>query len=451
MKKELPNLTLEFPPAMLPHLFEPHRYKVYYGGRAGARSWSYARALLIKGFERPMRILCAREVQNSIKDSVHKLLKDQIQLLGFGKFYKALDTEIRGANGTEFTFVGLSVQTEESIKSYEGYDVAWIEEAKNVSQSSWSILIPTIRKEGSEIWISFNPELISDYTYQYFVVNPPEDAIVRKVNYRDNPWFSDVLEKERLRCKEFDPEGYLNIWEGECKPAVEGAIYYKHIAAAEAAGQICRVPYDPLLKVHVVIDLGFGHNMSVAMVQKHLSEIRVIDYFQVQGYDLNDISLELRKRPYNWGRVWLPHDGFSQDHKEKKTSQSILLKLGWDVPNREEITELSVEEGIRLVGLTFPQLVFDEKRCGLIEDKRPEGGVLYGGLIECLRRYQRKLNRATGAFTTPAQNAYTDGADCTRYIVQNSASMLNIDIGDQWDSLARDRDYDDHVDQSTGY
>jgi len=437
---------------MVPHLFEAHRYKVFYGGRAGGRSWSFARALLFLGFQRPMRILCAREVQNSIKDSVHKLLKDQIQIMGLGKFYKPLDTEIRGANGTEFTFIGLSVQTEESVKSYEGYDICWVEEAKNVKQSSWSILIPTIRKPGSEIWVSFNPELISDYTFQYFVVNPPEDAVVVKVNFRDNPWFSDVLEKERLRCKQFDPESYENIWEGNCKPAVEGAIYYKQIAAAESKerNQICRVPYDPFLLVHVVIDLGFGHNMSVGCVQKHISEIRIIDYFQVKGYDLNDVSLELRKRPYNWGRFFLPHDGFSHDHKEKKTSQSILQALGWDVPDRSEIVELSIEEGIRLAQLCFPRLLFDEKRCGIRVDETSTGGQVYGGLIECLRRYHRKFNRVTGAFTTPAQDEFTDGADFLRYVCQNEGSMLNVCLGDQWDMISDGYDKQG-VDQATGY
>lgn len=447
---ELPNLCIAFPPKMKP-LFQPFRYKVFYGGRAGARSWSFARALLIRGIQRPTRILCAREVQNSIKDSVYKLLKDQIRGLGMLSAYRILDHEIRGVNGTEFTFVGLSVMTEESIKSYEGYDIVWVEEAKTVTESSWKILIPTIRKEDSEIWISFNPELSTDYTYQYFVLNPPPGAVVVKVNYKDNPWFPAVLEAERLHCLKNDPDGYANIWGGECKPAVEGAIYYKQLLAADNNKQICRLPYDPYLKVHVVIDLGFGHNMSVGCIQKHASELRVIDYFQVQGYDLNDISLELRKRPYNWGRFWLPHDGFSQDHKEKKTSQSILQALSWDTPDRSEIVEMSIEEGIRLVQLTFPQVLFDAERCGPVVDNRKEGGLLYGGLLECLRRYHRRRDIKTGTFTTPAQDQFTDGADFFRYVCQNSPSFINVDLTDQWQAAATDKYDEANVDKSTGY
>jgi phage terminase large subunit len=449
-QKDAKTLVLEFPPAMLPELMEPHRYKVFYGGRAAGRSWSLARALLYIGMERPTLVLCAREVQRSIKDSVHRLLETQVQLLGMGSFYRVLDNEIRGSNGTEFTFVGLSGQTAESIKSYEGYDICWVEEARSVVESSWKMLIPTIRKENSEIWISFNPELDTDYTFKYFVVDPPPGAVVKKMTWKDNPWFSDTLNTERLHCKRVDPDGYLNIWEGDCLPAVEGAIYYRQLATAEAAGHVCRVPYDPMLKVHVVLDLGFGHNMSAAMVQKHLSEIRIIDYIQVQGYDLNNLTQELHKRKYNWGRVWLPHDGFSRDHKEGKTSQSILQALGWDVPNRPEITELSVEEGIRLVKLKFPQIVFDSTRCGPVIDKRHDGGMLYGGLLECIKRYRRKLNRATGTFTTPSQDQYTDGADCLRYVVQNADSMLNIDIGSAWDEIANIK-HEDTVDYATAY
>ena len=166
--------------------------------------------------------------------------------------------------------------------------------------------------------------------------------------------------------------------------------------------------------------------MSVGCAQKHLSEIRIIDYFQVQGWDLNDVSIELRKRKYNWGRVWLPHDGFSADHKIKTTSQAILQRQGWDVPNRDEIVEMSVEEGIRLVQMTFPQIYFDAAKCGEVVDNTGQtGGQITGGLLECLRRYHRKFNNSTSSFTTPAQDKYTDGADFLRYVCQNAPAMRN--------------------------
>ena len=438
-------------PAKTNILFEPHRYKVLYGGRGSGKSYAVARYLLLAGLSERIRVLCTREVQKSIRDSVKRLLEDQIETLGLQSHYQSYEAEIRGKNGTLFLFNGLSTETVDSLKSYENLAKVWCEEAHSISKRSWDILIPTVRADGSEILITFNPSLDTDETYQRFVLNPPPDCVSVSMNYRDNPWFPAVLEQERLHCEKTDPDEYNTIWEGKCRPAQEGAIYFKQIQAAEAAGQICRLPYDPLLKVHVVMDLGFGHNMSVGCVQKNLSEIRIIDYFQVQGWDLNDVSIELRKRKYNWGRVWLPHDGFSADHKMKTTSQGVLLAQDWDVPGREEIVELSVEDGIRLVQMTFPQLYFDATRCGPVKDDRPNGGLIYGGLLECIKRYHRRMNQQTNTFGAPAQDQWTDGADFLRYVCVNAPSMMNSDPGEMfWDD--DHNKYDERaVNAATGY
>ena len=154
----------EFPVKLQP-LFKPSRYKVLYGGRGGAKSWGVARALLILGAQKPLRVLCAREFQSSMKDSVHKLLCDQIESLGLLGFYEITQNSIRGQNGTEFSFIGLK-NNPTNVKSYERVNVCWVEEAQSVSRLSWNILIPTIRAEGSEIWVTFNPELETDETYQ---------------------------------------------------------------------------------------------------------------------------------------------------------------------------------------------------------------------------------------------------------------------------------------------
>ena len=211
-------------PEKLSFLFNPHRYKGAKGGRGSAKSWSFARALLIHGRSKPTRILCAREVQKSIKDSVHQLLKDQIETLKLTSFYTVLATEIRGANGTQFAFTGLSEHTVDTIKSFEGVDICWVEEAQAVSKRSWDILIPTIRKDNSEIWFSYNPDLETDETHQRFAINPPDDCMLVHMNYSDNRFFNDVLEAERLHCLKTNPDDYENIWEGKCRPAVEGAI-----------------------------------------------------------------------------------------------------------------------------------------------------------------------------------------------------------------------------------
>jgi phage terminase large subunit len=185
------RLKAEFP-KKLQCLFRPARYKILYGGRGGSKSWGMARALLLLGADRKLRIACGREIQSSIADSVHHLLKSQIGQLGLSSRYKVRQDYIEGTNGTLFTFHGLKANIG-SVKSIEGIDIFWAEEAQSVSKTSWDTLIPTVRKDGSEIWVSFNPDLETDETYRRFVLRPPSGAIVQKIGWRDNPWFNEVL------------------------------------------------------------------------------------------------------------------------------------------------------------------------------------------------------------------------------------------------------------------
>ncbi len=190
------------------------RYRGAYGGRGSAKSWQFSRALLIHGVERPLRILCAREYQASIRDSVHRVLADQIELLGLSYAYTVQESAILGSNGTEFLFKGLRRDIAQ-IKSTEGIDIAWVEEAEAVSDHSWRVLVPTIRKPGSEIWVSFNPALESDATYQRFVVTPPERSAIRFVSYKDNPYFPAVLREEANALLRADPEAHAHVWGGK--------------------------------------------------------------------------------------------------------------------------------------------------------------------------------------------------------------------------------------------
>jgi len=413
-------------------LIYPSRYKVLRGGRGSAKSWSAARILLRLGMDKPLRILCAREVQLSIKQSVHQLLKDQIDKLNITHFYEVTDHEIRGRNGTLITFTGLSTMTVDAIKSMEGVDLCWVEEGQVISKRSWKILIPTIRKSGSEIWITYNPELETDETHQRFTVNMPPGCINVEMNWRDNPWFNDVLETERLHCKETNPDEYDHIWEGQCLPAVSGAIYYKQIQEMETNRRICNVPHDAMLKTHPVLDLGWDDSLATALVQVHLSEIRVIEYLEFSHTDLMHWSSELKKRPYNWGRVWLPHDGYNKTlSAHGKSVDDILSNLGWDVPDRSEIIEMSVEQGIRHTRMTFPRMYFDMTLCAAQEAPKSNGSVkhtdLSNRLVECAKRYRRHINRVTETTSTPVKDKHAHGADCLRYIALNADSMTNED------------------------
>jgi len=218
-----PSATRAEFPSKLRFLFKPARYKVAHGGRGGAKSWGFARALLILAAQRQLRVLCARELQVSIQDSVHKLLSEQIEPLGLAGFYQVQQAAIRGANGSEFVFSGIRSNITK-IKSMEGIDICWVEEAEKVSKESWDVLIPTIRKPGSEIWVSFNPSEESDPTYQRFVVKPPPGAVVREISWRDNSWFPAELRAEKDYLYAVDAEAAAHVWGGGCRKNSNAAV-----------------------------------------------------------------------------------------------------------------------------------------------------------------------------------------------------------------------------------
>jgi len=182
-------------PSAFKFLRTPSRYKTLYGGRGGGKSHGVARTLLVMGMEKPIRVVCGREIQKSIKDSVHALLSDLIRSYNLTWFYEIQEAVIKGKNGTEFKFRGLKHNVTD-IKSLEAVDIFAIEEAENVSNNSYEVLLPTIRKEGSEIWVIFNTKNISDPTYQRFVATKDPDNLVAKISWRDNPFFPHVLNKE---------------------------------------------------------------------------------------------------------------------------------------------------------------------------------------------------------------------------------------------------------------
>lgn len=420
------NAPIQFP-AKLKVLFERGgrwRYKVLKGGRGGAKSWGIARALLALGAAEPLRIACFREVQKNIKESVHQLLKDQIEGMGLSGFYEVLETEIRGKNGTLFLFAGLSGVTEAGIKSFEGVDIAWVEEAQAVRASSWKILIPTIRKANSEIWISMNPELETDPTYVMFVDTPRDDAVVVDINWRDNPWFPEVLERERLHAKAtMKADEYNNVWGGRTRNAVQGAIYADEISEAMANEQITLVPHDPRLKVHVILDLGWNDSMFAILAQRHLSSIRAIEAIETDHTTLEELSGQLRgqrpdrdgrqtahRRRYNFGKLWLPHDGAHGDFKTGKSTHQIARGMGWATGS---VPSVPVETGIKRARSLIPMTYFDKQKTG--------------PLTQALRRYKRNENPKTEEFGKPVHDAASHGADCYRYLALVADRLTNDD------------------------
>jgi len=357
---ESPEIVAQFP-ERLEFLFQPYRYKVAYGGRGGAKSWGFARALLILGVQRPLRILCARETQKSITDSVHKLLSDQIQELGLSDRYTVLKSQIVGTNGTEFIFAGIR-QNVSNIKSYEACDIVWVEEAQTVSKHSWNVLIPTIRKENSEIWVSFNPELASDETYQRFVVSPPASAKVIKIGWRENPWIPEVLLREMEDLKRRNEDDYDHVYEGNCKQVVDGAIYRNEISLAEREQRFTRVPCDASKPVNTFWDLGFGDNTSIWFAQSIGFEFHIVDHLSGSLQALQYYTKQLQSRPYVYGVHWLPWDGQA---KELGTGRSIKEQLG-AVFGHEMVRcapRLSVTDGIEATRVIFSRCWFDLEKC----------------------------------------------------------------------------------------
>ena len=208
-------------------LFQPARHKAFHGGRGGAKSHSIATGLLVLATKRPLRVLCCREIQDSIKSSVKQLLDDKIAELGLGDFFRSTDREIKAPNGSLFTFTGLRTTDAAKVKSFEGYDIAWVEEAHSVSKRSVEILLPTIRKPQSEIWWSWNRTKAEDYVDQLFIGSgePPKNSIVVQTNWADNPWFPDVLREEMERDKRLDHEYYLHKWEGHLRQRSDAAVF----------------------------------------------------------------------------------------------------------------------------------------------------------------------------------------------------------------------------------
>jgi phage terminase large subunit len=400
------QLTVDLPRKARDTLIPPARWRVLYGGRDSAKSWSIARMLLARGRAKPERILCTREIQKSISESVHQLLKDQVAAMGLGDFYDVQQHYIRGANGTQISFHGLSGQTATSIKSFEGTTLCWVEEAQTISKRSWDLLEPTIRAPASEIWVSFNPDMDTDETYKRLVLSPPPSSIVTKMNWQDNPWRSTVLDAAREKMRLESPDDYSHIYEGNCRPAIEGAIYYNEVSKLRSEGRLCNVPYDPMLKVHVITDLGFNDYMSLLLVQRLASEVRVIRYIEDRLRYIPSYSQELQDLKLNYGKLYLPHDGKAK-HVTGASAEEQFKALGWDV---EIVPDIGLEQGIRKTREVFGRLYLDKTHAS--------------ELLNRLGRYRRRVN-ADGQASTPMHDDESHGADGTRYLAIVADQLTN--------------------------
>jgi phage terminase large subunit len=320
---------------------------------------------LIIGSSRPVRVLCAREFQNSIQESVLELLKEQIGVLGLSALYEVQATRIIGrgkARGTEFIFTGLRHNVSK-IKSLHGVDYVWVEEAQTVSKTSWEVLIPTIRKEGSEIWISMNPALDSDEAYLRFVLRKSDDTWCQKINWSDNPWFPKVLEAERLKLQEQDPEAYDNIWEGHTRQTLDGAVFAKEMRKIRLEDRRM-VGVNPVRgqPVNVYCDLGKRDLTAMWFVQRASLQTRVVGYYENRGEDwphyLEHIGAHFHKKGWMVGEIWLPHDGFHERLGAPKTIAAMTVAANYTV---RQVPSVSIETGISHARSAMAEAWFDEE------------------------------------------------------------------------------------------
>lgn len=380
--------TLKIPTAeVFQPLLKPSRYKGAWGGRGSGKSHFFAELLVEDALIKPgLRAVCIREVQKSLKESAKKLIEDKIQALGVGSHFNPLSDRIETPGGGLIIFQGMQDHTAESIKSLEGFDRAWVEEAQTLSTRSLQLLRPTIRGDESELWFSWNPRLkVDPVDVMLRQGEKPTGASVVRANWSDNPWFPSVLEQERQDCLRDDPDQYPHIWEGDYVTVSKGAYYAKHLAEARQDGRIGKVSPDPHMTIRLFVDIGGtgakADAFTIWAAQFVGREIRVLNYYEAVGQPLAAHLEWMRSQGYtpDKAQIWLPHDGASRDKVYDVSYKSALIQAGYDVtvvPNQGKgAAKARIEEGRRL----FPSIWFNESKCsagldalGWYHEKRDE-------------------------------------------------------------------------------
>lgn len=323
-------LRIEVPRKLKPLLY-PKRYKGAYGGRGGAKSHFFAEQIIARCVAGKTRVVCIREVQNSIKDSVRQLLVDKITKLGVAHLFDPLETEIKGPHDSLIVFKGMQHYNADNIKSLEGYDIAWVEEAQTFSQRSLDLLRPTIRRDGSELWFSWNPRYKTDPVDAFFRKSPPEDAVSVFVLWKDNPWFPDVLRREMAHDFAVDPDKADHIWNGAYGSS-EGAILSRWVNEAERDGRIhSNVKYDPQgSPIEISSDLGFRDTSSWWYWQRKVGGFSLLKYEGESGLDADDwiprIEEDILSLGAQLGKIWLPDDAKAKTFQSKHSSVEKFLK-----------------------------------------------------------------------------------------------------------------------------
>ena len=395
-------------PKIFKPLDDPIRYKVMYGGRGASKSWSVAKKLLVRGLREPQIFLCTRELQKSIETSVHAILSSQIHMMGLEEFYTITQKNIRGRNGTTFQFIGVRMNADE-IRSLEGVDVCWIEEAHNLTQESFDVIDPTIRKPGSEIWMTYNTRFKFDTIHKMFVVDkPPPGSWVQLVNHSDNPFFPDVLQKQMDHMKETDYQKYLHIWEGQLKQLAAGAIFGKQVTQVLKEKRLCRIPLESNIETNVFFDVGKNDETAIWFMQQVGPEYRFVDYYQNRLQDVEHYTKVIKDlgvtEGYNYGTFYLPHDA---DHDRLGMVRNIAEQFADGGLRPQEIVDRiqHKEQAIEMARDMF-------SKCWFHKDDTTDRGRRMEKGFEALCNYRYKYKEADDVFhQVPHHDWASNGAD----------------------------------------
>lgn len=413
-----PKLKFQIPEKAAPIFEDPRRYNILYGGRGSTKSWTIAEILSLNAYREVRRVLCGREIQKSLEESVFQLLLDTQARMGLSSFYRACKGGIEGLNGSQFIFKGLRTEDISKVKSLEGIDDCWLEEAHVLSHKSLRVVIPTIRKAGSRFYVSMNPELDDDPAYERFIAHPPKDAHVIKMDYMDNPWFEESeLEQERIddyeRDKTPDKYMYKHVWLGHTLPAVEGAIFAGEVSEFIAQHRYRIIDHDPMGKVHGIMDLGYGV-MTMVLAQRFANTVNIIGYHEWRNstYDKITKQLEEEHPEYRWGKIFMPHDASHRDPKTGHSHFQVMEDLGWTTAPVEQIgIENYIEKGRRLFGQCYINT-----------------GNGCDDLMRCLKRFKYKVSdNNPDKRMSPDKDDFSHGAEAYCYTAVVADQLVNDD------------------------
>ena len=380
-------------------MLDAARYKGAWGGRGSGKSQFFADLLVATAIRKPgFRGLCCREVQKSLKESAKRLIETKIEAHGLGQLFEVQESQIKTPGGGLIVFAGLQDHTSESIKSYEGFDVAWVEEAQTVSDRSLNLLRPTIRAPGSELWFSWNPRRAVDAVDAMLRGEElPTNASVVRANWNDNPWFPDELEQERQDCLRQQPDQYQHIWEGDYVTVSSGAYFARALATARQEKRITSLPVNPTLGLRAYWDIGVRDATSIWIVQFNGHKVHVLDYYEAVGQDLATHLNWLRQHGYESAECILPHDGAKADAFTAIRFQDHISAAGFRVrtiPNQGRGAAIKRVEAARKL---FPAIWFDEAKC--------EGG------LAALGWYHEKRDEHRNIGLGPEHDWASHGAD----------------------------------------